>query len=279
MNVGDADHQHDLNDDQLDALLAAADSELLQHIQAEVDPTTTLVAVMTDAAAEAPTPPSEQTERGASGYHNHPAALIAWRVSARRLARDVGFVHDYTGTFHQDLDLHPRALGRRAYDTGSLLNLFGAYDTGRTIEQTLVSVLDSARLLTHDLTLTYDLLTHLFELAQALTRARDLISTLSDLVDWDLACRLVSAVQDALGDALTHARALTSAGGEIDASGADLSQLQIDDLDLVVGVVWTAETVWPPELRSRILTRSREIRTGVFLVGNGTERTSVFASD
>ncbi|WP_328442734.1 hypothetical protein [Amycolatopsis sp. NBC_00438] len=242
MNVGDPEHHH-LNDDQLDALLAAADRELLQHIQTEADPTATLLAVMTGTAAEASVPPPRQSERGARKHHDHTAGQITWRFNVRRLARDVEVAYRLACELTPICDRH-LAL--------SIYNL---------LERVL------------DLDLNLDLDRGLFDV---LTCARDQARYLADNLVLGLDRERVPALVRNLFSARRRARDLSLVGGEIDASGADLSRLEIDDLDLVAGVVWTAGTVWPPELRSRILARSREICAGVFQVSNGTERTSLF---
>jgi len=253
MNVGDADHPHDLTDDQLDALLAAADGELLQHIQAEVDPTATLIAVMTGTAAGAPVPPPRQPERGASKHHDHPAGLIAWRFTARRLARDVDLAHDLASELDRPRD--------------------EALDVAVYLYQVLARALDLAHNLDQALDRAHDVSPALFD---NLTRAQRGTSYLID--NGVQGHGVVRVVVNDLAQARSRTRDLSSASGEIDASEADLSHLEIDDLDLVAGVVWTAGTVWPPGVRRRVLARSREIRAGVFQVGSGTERASLFMS-
>lgn len=59
---------------------------------------------------------------------------------------------------------------------------------------------------------------------------------------------------------------------EVDASGADLSRADFRDLDVLEGVIWTAETIWPPGVAGPIRDRSAEIRPGVFQVRGGSER-------
>jgi hypothetical protein len=59
---------------------------------------------------------------------------------------------------------------------------------------------------------------------------------------------------------------------EVDASGADLSALDLTDMTVLEGVTWTDETTWPPGMLERVRTRSREIRPGVYQVRGGSER-------
>lgn len=58
----------------------------------------------------------------------------------------------------------------------------------------------------------------------------------------------------------------------VDVSGADLSNLQIRDPDLLTGVIWTHDTIWPAGLDETIRARSREIHSGVYQIQDGTER-------
>jgi hypothetical protein len=63
MNAGNRDSGNDLTDDQLDALLASADQELLYHIQASTDPSATLAELMT---IQADTETGNDTETGSN---------------------------------------------------------------------------------------------------------------------------------------------------------------------------------------------------------------------
>jgi hypothetical protein len=61
--------------------------------------------------------------------------------------------------------------------------------------------------------------------------------------------------------------------GEVDASGADLSALDLTDISVLEGVVWTEETAWPPGVWDQVKPpRSRVIRPGVYQVCSGNER-------
>ncbi|GLY80210.1 hypothetical protein [Actinoallomurus iriomotensis] len=71
-------------------------------------------------------------------------------------------------------------------------------------------------------------------------------------------------------------RALYLCPREVNAAGADLSGLQVTDLDDLVGVVWDRETRWPPGLRERVAAYSEEIASGVYrVVPYGPERDPV----
>jgi hypothetical protein len=58
----------------------------------------------------------------------------------------------------------------------------------------------------------------------------------------------------------------------IDASGADLRQLKLQDLDVLDGVIWTSDTVWPTGLARIIRTHSEEIEPGVYRIRFGDDR-------
>jgi len=60
--------------------------------------------------------------------------------------------------------------------------------------------------------------------------------------------------------------------GEVDASGADLSALDLTDISVLAGVVWTEETAWPPGIAGQVRVRSREIRPRVYRVCGGSQR-------
>jgi hypothetical protein len=58
----------------------------------------------------------------------------------------------------------------------------------------------------------------------------------------------------------------------IDASGADLSSLDLPDVSVLEGVVWTEETTWPAGVLGEVRAQSEMIRDGVYQVRGGTER-------
>jgi hypothetical protein len=68
---------------------------------------------------------------------------------------------------------------------------------------------------------------------------------------------------DGIADALAVAVAMIP----VDASGADLSDLNVSDLAAIVDVIWTRDTVWPKKLARKVRAQSREIRPGLFQVG------------
>jgi hypothetical protein len=134
----------------------------------------------------------------------------------------------------------------------------------------LALALNRVRALDRDLRLARTLVCDLgLDLVRALVRAFDLVRDL-DLalaLDRDLARDLARA-RYLIGDCLE--------GVEIDASGADLADLELSTSSLaevLAGVVWDEDTRWPPNLRESILAQSEQIRPGVYRVrGGGTER-------
>ncbi len=83
----------------------------------------------------------------------------------------------------------------------------------------------------------------------------------------------VSGIKDILAVERDSVRDLDRALGsqQIDASGADLSAITIEDLDVLDGVIWTGQTTWPPSITDQVRACSREIRPGVYQVGQGND--------
>jgi hypothetical protein len=86
---------------------------------------------------------------------------------------------------------------------------------------------------------------------------------------------IAASCTDSLNEAMHEARKLLSRmlSLEVDASGADLSSLGRIEVQLLAGVVWTDETVWPAGTDCHDLrARSAEIAPGVYQVAEGRER-------
>ena len=81
MKPDQSGHPGKLTDNDLDQLLAAANEELLAHVKAVADPTSTLVAIMARTAA-ATTAGSAISTTGSIGTHQTPAAPTANRLTA-----------------------------------------------------------------------------------------------------------------------------------------------------------------------------------------------------
>jgi len=123
------------------------------------------------------------------------------------------------------------------------------------------------------------------DLARALDHTRELVRSGPrtfppdpDLEpDLDLA-RSLQLEQDLIR-AHGHVRGLitTLQTATVDVSGADLQDLDLDldNLDILAGVIWSELTRWPPEVADEVWARSRPIREGTWQVMDGTEPDSV----
>jgi hypothetical protein len=58
----------------------------------------------------------------------------------------------------------------------------------------------------------------------------------------------------------------------VDASGADLSGMEIRQLDPLDGIVWTPHAIWPPAIAAQVEAHSAELRPGVYQVRLGDTR-------
>jgi hypothetical protein len=103
-----------------------------------------------------------------------------------------------------------------------------------------------------------------------LRRSRDLIEVLTGEIN-DVGVRL-GKLAEALATCAESIPLNQLAAVQVDASGADLSMAHLQDLDVLAGVIWTHETIWPPGVENGVRERSREIRSGVFQICHGTER-------
>ena len=154
-------------------------------------------------------------------------------------------------------------------------DLIEVLDRARDLIRDLIEVLDRARDLVREIDLNYagELLKRKSDRgrADALDRARALTATLAH------------AVADAIGGSQIVERTIKAAATtfnpihqlasiRVDASGADLSGLEIPYPDVLEGVIWTAETIWPSDVAGQVLARSDEIRPGIFQVRGGSER-------
>ena len=106
------------------------------------------------------------------------------------------------------------------------------------------------------------------DLERALAVARALTRSL------DRGMALPDALQSALNQVEELANELVSRfrAGVVDASRADLSGLDVTDVSILEGVVWTKETIWAPDVRRQVETLSREIRSGIYQVGRGSDQ-------
>lgn len=254
----------EMTEEQLDQFLNAASTDLLGHIMATADPSRTLTAIMNRADQQVPAETPVST-------------MIRFRDAAHDIARALARDLDNAGGLPLDLD-SARALGLNlnALDRDRPLDRALARRSGRNLTRTLdrarALALDLARDLARDLdsALARDL-DSARALPLAIARARDLARALGREYDLasirNLSGSLRNLIQSALGWADELVGMLYET--EVNASGADLSALELADMSVLQGVVWTEETTWPAGVREQVRLRSREIRPGVYQVGGG----------
>jgi hypothetical protein len=101
-------------------------------------------------------------------------------------------------------------------------------------------------------------------LARQLTSVLARSATFNARQAWDLRDALLASLREArftAGDL-----ALSLAGLPVDASGADLSSLDIRRLGGLHGVTWTRATTWPSAVAAQVLAHSAEERPGLYRI-------------
>ena len=108
-------------------------------------------------------------------------------------------------------------------------------------------------------------------LGRARELGRELALALDHAPDLELG-RLISTLGRAPDLARELARDLDAQ--QVDASGADLSDLEIRHLDVLDRIIWTRQTTWPSRVADQVEARSVEIRPGVYQIhfGNTSDR-------
>ena len=249
-------------DRDLDQILAAANRELLERIETVIDPNPTLIAIMarrTPAAGSgsprATSPASEARQTLAVlviGIRSCTRELIRVAKRARDLARARVFDVEFAGT---------RALTRDLARTRTLARVLAlALDRALTLDR--AADLDRAHAHARDLNRDLNRVANL-------VRARALSDDLEPAFDRDRAHALDRDLDRALADACNLKRAI--GGQQVDASGADLSDVTIGHLDDLEGVIWTSQTTWPPGIEAQVRASSRQILPGVYQVGRGND--------
>ena len=289
MNANDETRDHgEMSDPELDLLLTEANHELLEHIQAVADPTPTLTAIM---AMNDPAKGHETTQAAA-------ALTISLRAKAHSFASDLDYaeriaVHldetlahirslRYALSRVHDLD---EALARAcslgdalARDLNETLARYHAHVRALTRVRDLPGDLDDALALVRDLARDLD---------DALALVRDLARDLDDAPArgediaqaLDVARARACTLRPFLADANARAEDLKSKLDmqQVNASGADLSGLKIQYVDVLNGVIWTHQTIWPPDIAEQVLAQSEEIQPSVYQVriGRTPDRSSL----
>lgn len=240
MTCSDDHNRNELTDAQLDALMSAADVELLAYARANTHPRTILTAFM---GPIFPSPSSVITgiQKQRNATRSLAVALLSARLNCDAYIHTVNSIASGPSmNIARELAGNLDRAHRLAHD--STLNL--ARDPGRDLDLALA------------LTLARNRARHLvLHLARDLIRARDR----------DRALSLARELNRAL------ARALDAHGFQLDVSDTDLSALPVKDLDQLRGVVWNEKTRWPQNIAGRVREGSREVRPGVYQVRGGNE--------
>lgn len=237
MKNDDVSRPGEVTDEELDQFLTTGDRELLDHIQATIDPNRLLTDIMDHPGPEAP----------ASGIRHAPG-----QASAREMIRTRAFATRFVRALTCALDL--------------VRDLTFVFD--RALERGLALALE--RDLTLAFHLDFDLVRdHSLErdLERARARARDLVHAF----DHDLDRIPIGDLVHALEDARISAQCVVSRlnAQQVDASDADLSDMEIEHIEALDGVVWTRRTIWPPAIAGQVEEHSAEIGDGVYQVRLG----------
>lgn len=257
-----------------DAYLATIRRELIEQLAAGLDLNAGLSAILgtrdrqvgfseQTAATNADNSPSAMsvTPSSASSTADCVVVVITTRMRGRDLDRTVGLASAFANVFANNL-----ARGQRRHHALEVLReLARDLDSALEIIHEIISepdrfpiidrigVLESGAAVTRHLA---DNLGCLRDLGRERELGRD--------VDPDLAREFDRGVEATHNQVRELLRRLNQM--EIDASGADLSLLGLSDMDVLEGVVWTDETVWPPGVYDQVRALSSEIRPGVYQV-------------
>lgn len=230
-----------MTDAQLDEILAAVNGELLGHLEATIDPSRLLADLMSPGHGQhsaEPTAPAAPRDPGRSPARE----MIRKRALASDLLHDLARAYDLAHALDLDFGLD------RALDL----------DLARDIAREVDHACARARALGHDDT---PVLVDVLDALRAMIDDRYL-----DHVDVHA---LVSQLDLSAGRA--RRTAADSRAQPVDASGADLSDLEIGDIDALDGVVWTRQTSWPPGIARQVEEHSEEIGDGVYRMRLGQQ--------
>ncbi|GAA2255265.1 hypothetical protein GCM10010402_08170 [Actinomadura luteofluorescens] len=276
----------ELTDSELDAALAAADVQLLDHVRAHADPAAALAALLDDTSTSAlDLPASLPGGVDASPSGTTPAA--ANYIRARALAH--ALVSGLTDTSSQVDDLV--ALISRAQTIGRASDLNDLRTRSARVVRSHVHAILRVQDLANELDLARDRRSDRANtLAATLNQSRALVRVLMRGFDRaidrviDLDSMVGRDLDTATGPAFNLVREIDTAHGlardlscdlmaqQVDASGIDLTKISLPDLAVLEGVVWDEFTRWQPGLRDRIADQSEEIAAGIYRVRSGTDR-------
>lgn len=232
-----APRPEEMTDAQLDEFLATGNRELLDRLEA----TTNTNQLLTDLLrlGDGEQRPAEPPAPARRHDPDKPSAreMIRKRTLAAELANELG----------RALAL-ARALDR-AFALDRALALARALARARALDRGFdLAALNLSLDLAFDCAQSFD---HALDHARARVYARELVTLLD---------RALS---------LAGKAALTLRAEEVDASGADLSDVEVGDIETLDGVVWTRETIWPAGIVGQVEAHSVEIGDGVYRVRLG----------
>ena len=290
-DTGDTGDRGEMTDEQLDQLLTAANSELLEHIEATANPTQVLSAITRGDRQDHPAGPGGPPTSHDPGL-SPAAAMISHRIRARSLVLDLDLAYDRASdlTLTLDLDLARASERDLARASDRDLTLASARTSALALTRALTSARASARNLTYGLLEDARTSAHASDLlaalglasilARGLNSVRDLARDLTRALTLDRALDRAREIDLNL-DPGSELRVLRARAREIaeplnelqvDASDADLSDVEIRQLDPLDGVIWTRGTTWPADVAAQVEAHSEEIRPGVYQVRLGNTR-------
>jgi DNA-directed RNA polymerase specialized sigma24 family protein len=308
----EASRPHELSDAELTNVLAAADDDLMDYVRTGADPTVALMTIMddrlahpsvrkqaTDAAAvikmrsmarALASDLDSHIERGrglADGIDrvDGRARMLLTALSGAKRIRDAHLVHNITNALYHDLVFRADGLVKdlsAANDVAiELVNCAAVYVDeihAGTAEfaEVIVRALDGIKNLSYVLDQACTLASHLgFEIIHgggesSIAVLLDHAQELAHAYD-SLRIRAHAIVDDLhLAAVLNPDREL--AWIQVDASGVDLSGALFNDLDILIGVIWTPATTWPDDVVDEVRARSEKIGPDVYQVrGNGID--------
>lgn len=245
----------EMTDEQLDEVLAAASTDLLAHVTAIADPTRTLTAIMARGDQQASV-----------------IALICARARAVALARELDHAQELAREFSgRDLKRLRRPGPGRAYDIIRDRDHALLHDCARALLRARALALALALDLDRDPSRRLaESIASSLNLVGDRGHSRESVLSLQPFLDSFYSRAAVRALTGAVPGARRIARELGER--QADASGADLSGMEIRHLGTLDGITWTHETTWPPGITGQVRQNSAEIRPGVYQVRLGDAR-------
>ena len=295
----------------LDLLLRDADTELLAHMRSTTDPVRGLIALMAENDSPMPPISDGSRSAQVAGFLALRVSVNALVPEIGNAIARISFV-PFRGDTHDDgelentLDLARELARTLTHDPNSDPACRLAYSLSRTLDINLARALDLAdelgrahgrvrdyeRLRAHSLAAAkdaarctkllrnraHDLAGHLTEsssfscsVAYQIVQALDLAGEIREDMDLDRVRTLLGALKESRLLAERFRAQLSAV--PVDASAVDLSGLKVgDNFRALAGVVWTEETIWPPDLVEHVKASSTRLENGAWRVRNGDAR-------